>query len=72
MRKKDYSEELQEIVDNTKYVKVKIEDEIHKSFMSYAMMVNMSHPSRHQTPHGHPTATAGPLPAEQKAPAWCG
>jgi len=42
MRKKDYSEELQEIVDNTKYVKVKIEDEIHKSFMSYAMMVNMS------------------------------
>ncbi len=42
MRKKDYSEELAEIVDNTKYVKVKVEDEIHKSFMSYAMMVNVS------------------------------
>jgi DNA gyrase subunit A len=42
MKKKDYSEELNEIVDNTKYVKVKVEDEIHKSFMSYAMMVNIS------------------------------
>ncbi len=42
MRKKDYSEELSEIVDNTKYVKVKVEDEVHKSFMSYAMMVNIS------------------------------
>jgi DNA gyrase subunit A len=42
MKKKDYSEELAEIVDNTKYVKVRVEDEIHKSFMSYAMMVNIS------------------------------
>ena len=42
MNKKDYSEELSEIVDNTKYVKVRVEDEIHKSFMSYAMMVNVS------------------------------
>jgi DNA gyrase subunit A len=42
MKKKDYSEELAEVVDNTKYVKVRVEDEIHKSFMSYAMMVNIS------------------------------
>ncbi|MDR1917749.1 MAG: DNA gyrase subunit A [Christensenellaceae bacterium] len=42
MKKKDYSEEFSEIVDNTKYLKVRVEDEIHKSFMSYAMMVNIS------------------------------
>ena len=31
-----------ELTDNTKVIKVRIEDEIKKSFMSYAMMVNVS------------------------------
>lgn len=42
MKKKDYSEELAQMEDNTKVIKVRIEDEIKKSFMSYAMMVNVS------------------------------
>jgi DNA gyrase subunit A len=42
MKKKDYSEEIRAIEDNTKIIKVRIEDEIKKSFMSYAMMVNVS------------------------------
>jgi DNA gyrase subunit A len=42
MKKKDYSEELAALEDNTKVIKVRIEDEIKKSFMSYAMMVNVS------------------------------
>ena len=42
MKKKDYSEELAQLEDNTKVLKVRIEDEIKKSFMSYAMMVNVS------------------------------
>jgi len=42
MKKKDYSEELATLEDNTKVIKVRIEDEIKKSFMSYAMMVNVS------------------------------
>ncbi len=46
MRKKDYSEELQEIVDNTKYVKVKIEDEIHKSGHH-----SLSQQGHHSLPH---------------------
>ncbi|MDR0975913.1 MAG: DNA gyrase subunit A [Christensenellaceae bacterium] len=40
--KKDLSENISQIVDNTKIVKVKIEEEIKNSFMSYAMMVNVS------------------------------
>ncbi|MDR0461890.1 MAG: DNA gyrase subunit A [Christensenellaceae bacterium] len=31
-----------EIIDNSKIIKIRIEDEIKKSFMSYAMMVNVS------------------------------
>ena len=41
-KKKDFSEEHAAIEDNTKVVKVRVEDEIKKSFMSYAMMVNIS------------------------------
>jgi DNA gyrase subunit A len=35
-------EQKTELADNTKVVKVRIEDEVKKSFMSYAMMVNIS------------------------------
>jgi len=42
MKKKDHSEELEALEDNTKVIKVRVEDEIKKSFMQYAMMVNMS------------------------------
>jgi len=42
MKKKDHSVELENLEDNTKVIKVRIEDEIKKSFMSYAMMVNVS------------------------------
>jgi len=42
MKRKDHSEELNALEDNTKVIKVRVEDEIKKSFMSYAMMVNVS------------------------------
>ncbi len=42
MKKQDYSNELDQIVDNTKYVKVQLNEEMKKSFISYAMAVNVS------------------------------
>ena len=42
MKKKDLSEEINALVDNTRVIKVRVEDEIKKSFMSYAMMVNIN------------------------------
>ncbi len=41
-KKRDYSAEHEQIVDNTKYVDVEINDEMKKSFISYAMAVNVS------------------------------
>ena len=34
MKKQDYSKELDELVDNTKYIKVPLNDEMKKSFIS--------------------------------------
>ena len=42
MKKQDYSKEYEQIVDNTKYVKVNLNEEMKKSFISYAMAVNVS------------------------------
>ena len=42
MKKQDYSKELDQIVDNTRYVKVHLNEEMKKSFISYAMAVNVS------------------------------
>lgn len=42
MKKQDYSKEYEQIVDNTKYIKVHLNDEMKKSFISYAMAVNVS------------------------------
>ncbi len=42
MKKQDYSKELDELVDNTKYIKVNLNDEMKNSFISYAMAVNVS------------------------------
>ena len=42
MKKRDYSAELEQIVDKTKYVKVEVADEMKKSFIAYAMAVNVS------------------------------
>jgi len=42
MKKQDYSKELDEMVDNTKYIKIHLNDEMKKSFISYAMAVNVS------------------------------
>ena len=42
MKKQDYSKQLDELVDNTKYVKVHLNEEMKKSFISYAMAVNVS------------------------------
>ena len=42
MKKMDHSAELEQIIDKTKMVKVRIENELKNSFMSYAMMVNVS------------------------------
>ena len=42
MKKQDYSKQLEDLVDNTKYVKVHLNDEMKKSFISYAMAVNVS------------------------------
>ncbi len=42
MKKRDLSEELSEIVDNTKVIKIDATDEVKNSFMRYAMAVNVS------------------------------
>ena len=42
MKKQDYSKELEQIVDNTRYIKVPLNEEMKKSFISYAMAVNVS------------------------------
>ena len=42
MKKQDYSKELDELVDNTKYIRVNLNEEMKKSFISYAMAVNVS------------------------------
>lgn len=42
MKKQDYSKEYEQIVDNTKYIKVHLNEEMKKSFISYAMAVNVS------------------------------
>jgi len=42
MKKQDYSKEYEQIVDNTRYVKVHLNDEMKRSFISYAMAVNVS------------------------------
>ena len=42
MKKRDYSTELDQMVDNTKYIKVEVAEEMKKSFMAYAMAVNVS------------------------------
>lgn len=42
MKKQDYSKELDEMVDNTKYIKIHLNEEMKKSFISYAMAVNVS------------------------------
>lgn len=41
-KKRDYSAEHEKLVDNTKYLDVEINDEMKKSFISYAMAVNVS------------------------------
>ena len=41
-KKHDYSAEYEQLVDNTKYMNVEINDELKKSFMAYAMAVNVS------------------------------
>ena len=41
-KKRDYSAEHDKIIDNTKYLDVEINDEMKKSFISYAMAVNVS------------------------------
>ena len=41
-KKHDYSQEYEQIVDNTKIIPVEIENEMKKSFMAYAMAVNVS------------------------------
>ncbi len=42
MKKRDYSVELEKMVDNTNYIQVEVEDEMKKSFIAYAMAVNVS------------------------------
>ena len=42
MKKQDYSKELEQIVDNTRYIKTPLNEEMKKSFISYAMAVNVS------------------------------
>ena len=41
-KKKDYSAEYEKIVDNTKVIPIEINDEMKKSFIQYAMAVNVS------------------------------
>ena len=42
MKKVDYSEELSKLLENEKVVTVEVNDEMKKSFISYAMAVNVS------------------------------
>ena len=42
MKKGDYSEELSKLLEKTKIVNVEVNDEMKKSFISYAMAVNVS------------------------------
>ena len=42
MKKRDYSVELENLVDNTKYIEVDTTEEMKKSFIAYAMAVNVS------------------------------
>ncbi len=42
MKKRDYATELEQMVDNTKYIKVEVADEMKKSFIAYAMTVNIN------------------------------
>ena len=41
-KKKDYSEEHEKLIDNTKVIPVEINNEMKKSFIAYAMAVNVS------------------------------
>ena len=41
-KKRDYSAEYEKIVDNTKIIPIEINDEMKKSFIAYAMAVNVS------------------------------
>lgn len=41
-KKKDYSAEYEQIVDNTKIIPTDLESEMKKSFIAYAMAVNIS------------------------------
>ena len=42
MKKKDLSEEYKTIEDKTKYIKIQVNEEMKKSFIAYAMAVNVS------------------------------
>lgn len=42
MKKKDYSVELEKLVDRTKYIEVEVANELKTSFIQYAMAVNVS------------------------------
>lgn len=42
MKKKDYSTELEKIVDKTKYIEIDVANELKNSFIAYAMAVNVS------------------------------
>lgn len=42
MKKRDFSQEHEKIVDNTVIYPVEINDEMKKSFIAYAMAVNVS------------------------------
>jgi DNA gyrase subunit A len=42
MKKKDYSIEFGQIIDNTKIIKTEVKEEMGKSFIAYAMAVNVS------------------------------
>ena len=41
-KKKDYSAEYEQLVDNTKIIPTDLETEMKKSFIAYAMAVNIS------------------------------
>ena len=42
MKKSDYSEQLSKLVDNTEYISTELNGEMKKSFIAYAMAVNVS------------------------------
>ncbi len=42
MADKKFEKEYEQIIDNTKYVRIKVEDEMKRSFIAYAMAVNVS------------------------------